>query len=49
MVLVLCDRFVNEVRVDQTRYSYTYAQLGRKDTLYNLAHGTLAAAKAIPL
>jgi hypothetical protein len=34
---------VNEVLVGQTRYSYTYAQPPRKDTLYNLAHGTLAA------
>ena len=34
---------VNEVLVGQTRYSYTYAQRPRKDTLYNLAHGTLAA------
>ena len=39
---------VNEVRVGQTQHSYTYAQPPRKDTLYNLAHGTLAAAKAIP-
>jgi hypothetical protein len=34
---------VNEVLVGQTQYSYTYAQPPRKDTLYNLAHGTLAA------
>src|SRR5260370_39421083 len=34
---------VNEVLVGQTRYSYTYAQPPRNDTLYNLAHGTLAA------
>ena len=34
---------VNEVLVGQTRYSYTYAQPPRKGTLYNLAHGTLAA------
>ena len=39
---------VNKVRVGQTPYSHTYAQPPRKDTLYNLAHGTLAAAKAIP-
>ena len=34
---------VNEVLVGQTQYSYTYAQPPRKDTLYNLAHGALAA------
>ncbi|MFC5865347.1 SRPBCC family protein [Acidicapsa dinghuensis] len=34
---------VNEVLVGQTQYSYTYAQPPRKDTLYNLAHGTLSA------
>jgi hypothetical protein len=39
---------VNEVLVGQTRYSYTYAQPPRKDTLYNLAHGTLAAEALTP-
>jgi hypothetical protein len=39
---------VNEVLVGQTRYSYTYAQAPRKDTLYNLAHGTLAAEALTP-
>ncbi len=34
---------VHEVLVGQTQYSYTYAQPPRRDTLYNLAHGTLAA------
>jgi hypothetical protein len=34
---------VNEVLVGKTQYSYTYAQPPRKDALYNLAHGTLAA------
>ena len=34
---------VNEVLVGQTQYSYTYAQAPRKDTLYPLPHGTLAA------
>ena len=34
---------VSEVLVGPTQYSYTYAQAPRKDTLYNLAHGTLAA------
>ena len=34
---------VSEVLVGQTQYSYTYAQPPRKDTPYNLAHGTLAA------
>ena len=34
---------VNEVLVGQTQYSYTYAQPPRKETLYNLAHGTLSA------
>lgn len=34
---------MNEVLVGQTQYSYTYAQPPRKDTLYNLAHGTLSA------
>ncbi len=34
---------VDEVLVGQTQYSYTYAQPPRKNTLYNLAHGTLAA------
>jgi hypothetical protein len=34
--------------VGQTRYSYTYAQPPRKDTLYNLAHGTLAAEALTP-
>jgi len=38
----------NEVLVGQTRYSYTYAQPPRKDTLYNLAHGTLAAEALTP-
>lgn len=39
---------VNEVLVGQTQYSYTYAQPPRKDTLYNLAHGTLAAEALNP-
>jgi hypothetical protein len=39
---------VNEVLVGETRYSYTYAQPPRKDTLYNLAHGTLAAEALTP-
>ncbi len=39
---------VNEVLVGQTQYSYTYAQAPRKDTLYNLAHGTLAAEALTP-
>jgi hypothetical protein len=39
---------VNEVLVGQTRYSYTYAQAPREDTLYNLAHGTLAAEGLTP-
>ena len=39
---------INEVLVAQTRYSYTYAQPPRKDTLYNLAHGTLAAEALTP-
>jgi hypothetical protein len=39
---------VNEVLVGQTQYSYTYAQAPRKDTLYNLAHGTLAAKALTP-
>jgi len=34
---------VNEVLVGQTQYSYTYAQAPRKDALYPLPHGTLAA------
>jgi hypothetical protein len=34
---------VNEVMVGQTQFSYTYAQAPRQGTLYNLAHGTLAA------
>src|SRR5258708_6356602 len=34
---------VNEVLVGQTPYSYTYAQAPRKDALYPLPHGTLAA------
>jgi len=34
---------VNEVLVGQTQYSYTYAQAPRRDTLYPLPHGTLAA------
>lgn len=34
---------VNEVLVGKTQHSYTYAQPPRKGTLYNLAHGTLAA------
>jgi Polyketide cyclase / dehydrase and lipid transport len=38
----------NEVLVGQTQYSYTYAQPPRKDTLYNLAHGTLAAEALTP-
>jgi hypothetical protein len=39
---------VNEVLVGQTQFSYTYAQPPRKDTLYNLAHGTLAAEALTP-
>lgn len=39
---------VNEVLVGQTQHSYTYAQPPRKDTLYNLAHGTLAAEALTP-
>jgi hypothetical protein len=39
---------VNEVLVGQTLYGYTYAQPPRKDTLYNLAHGTLAAEALNP-
>jgi Polyketide cyclase / dehydrase and lipid transport len=39
---------VNEVLVGQTQYSYTYAQPPRKDTLYNLAHGTLSAEALTP-
>src|SRR5579862_7973511 len=39
---------VNEVLVGQTEYSYTYAQPPRKDTPYNLAHGTLAAESLTP-
>ena len=39
---------VNEVLVGQTQYSYTYAQPPRKNTLYNLAHGTLAAEVLTP-
>lgn len=39
---------VNEVLVGQTESSYTYAQPPRKDTLYNLAHGTLAAEALTP-
>lgn len=32
---------VNEVLVGKTKYSYTYAQAPRENTLYNLYHGTL--------
>lgn len=39
---------VDEVMVGQTQYSYTYAQPPRKNTLYNLAHGTLAAEALTP-
>jgi len=39
---------VNEALVGQTQYSYTCAQPPRKDTLYNLAHGTLAAEALTP-
>ncbi len=39
---------VSEVLVGQTQYSYTYAQPPRKDTFYNLAHGTLAAEAVTP-
>ncbi len=39
---------VDEVIVGQTQYSYTYAQPPREDTLYNLAHGTLAAEALTP-
>jgi hypothetical protein len=39
---------VNEVLVGQTQYSYTYGQPPRKDTPYNLAHGTLAAEALTP-
>ena len=38
----------NEVLVGQTQYSYTYAQAPRKNTLYNLARGTLAAEALTP-
>jgi hypothetical protein len=39
---------VNEVLVGQTQYSYTYAQAPRQNTLYNLAHGTLATDALTP-
>jgi hypothetical protein len=39
---------VSEVLVGQTQYSYTYAQAPRKNTAYNLAHGTLAAEALTP-
>ena len=39
---------VNEELAGQTPYSYTYAQPPRKDTPYNLAHGTLAAEAMTP-
>ena len=39
---------VDEVIVGQTQYSYTYAQPPRKDTLYALPHGTLAAEALSP-
>ena len=39
---------VNEVLVGPTQFSYTYAQPPRKDTLYDLFHGTLAAAALTP-
>jgi hypothetical protein len=39
---------VDEVIVGQTQYGYSYAQPPRKDTLYNLAHGTLAAEALTP-
>ena len=39
---------VSEVLVGQTQYSYTYAQPPRKDTQYNLAHGTLAGEALTP-
>ena len=39
---------VDEVMVGQTQYSYAYAQPPRKDTPYNLAHGTLAAEALTP-
>lgn len=39
---------VNEVLVGKTQYSYTYAQAPRQNTLYNLAHGTLAADPLTP-
>ena len=39
---------VSEVLVGQTQYGYTYAQPPRKDTLYNLAHGALAAEALTP-
>jgi hypothetical protein len=39
---------VNEVLVGKTQYSYTYAQPPRKEALYNLAHGTLAAEALTP-
>ena len=39
---------VNEVLVGQTQYSYTYAQAPRKDTPYNLAHGTISAEALTP-
>jgi hypothetical protein len=39
---------LNEVVVGQTQYSYTYTQPPRKDTPYNLSHGTLAAEALTP-
>lgn len=39
---------VNEVLVGETQYSYTYAQPPRKNTLYNLAHGTVSAEAITP-
>jgi hypothetical protein len=39
---------VNEVMVGQTQHSYTYAQAPRKNTPYNLAHGTLSAEALTP-
>jgi hypothetical protein len=39
---------VNEVLVGETQYSYTYAQPPRKNTSYNLAHGTVSAEAITP-
>jgi len=39
---------VNEVLVGATQYRYTYTQPPRKNTLYNLAHGTASAEAITP-